>query len=149
MNKNTNLICTLDETFIKKAEAPILFLAFCLEYKNALLSEDIYITHLPLQFDASCNGIQHLSSLIADTHLAKKVNIIEATFKDIPNDLYSECVKHIKDEIKNEYLTKPEMTSLLKLDIDRSFVKRTIMTIPYNITYNGVVKQIEEFFKKE
>lgn len=149
VNKNSNLIYTLDENFIKKAEAPILFLAFCLEYKNVLLSDGIYITHLPVQFDASCNGIQHLSSLITDTNLAKKVNIIEASFKDIPNDLYNECVKHIKDEIKNECLTKPEMSSLLKLDINRSFVKRTIMTIPYNVTYNGALNQIEDFFKKE
>ena len=148
MNKNSNFIYTLDENFIKKAEAPILFLAFCLEYKNVLLSDGIYITHLPVQFDASCNGIQHLSSLITDTNLAKKVNIIEASFKDIPNDLYNECVKHIKDEIKNECLTKPEMSSLLKLDINRSFVKRTIMTIPYNVTYNGALNQIEDFFKK-
>ena len=40
------------------------------------------------------------------------------------------------------------MSSLLKLDINRSFVKRTIMTIPYNVTYNGALNQIEDFFKK-
>lgn len=135
--------------FIKKAASPLLFIAFCLEYKRALLSDGEFMTFLPLQFDASCNGIQHLSSLIADTNLAKKVNIIEATFKDIPYDLYHECVLQINNEIAAYCTHKPKYSNLQKLSLTRNFIKRTIMTIPYNVTHNGAYKQLEDFFDKK
>jgi len=55
---------------ISKSENKLLFISFCFEFNNYLnsLRENLpyFITHLPVQLDASCNGFQHLTFLIGD-----------------------------------------------------------------------------------
>lgn len=67
---------------ISKAENKLLFISFCFEYQKyieALNNNDSYfISHLPIQLDATCNGFQHLSLLLKDTTLAKQVNLSES-----------------------------------------------------------------------
>jgi DNA-dependent RNA polymerase len=60
---------------ISKAENKLLFIAFCFEFSNYLnsLKNNLayFITHLPIQLDASCNGFQHLTFLIGDLALSE------------------------------------------------------------------------------
>jgi DNA-directed RNA polymerase len=67
---------------ISQAENKLLFIAFCFEfniYLNAISNNlDHFITHLPIQLDASNNGFQHLTLLIGDTALAKELNLSES-----------------------------------------------------------------------
>jgi len=59
---------------ISKSENKLLFISFCFEFNNYLnsLRENLpyFITHLPVQLDASCNGFQHLTFLIGDLALS-------------------------------------------------------------------------------
>ena len=47
------------------------------------------MTDLPIQLDATCNGFQHLSLLIEDVALSKKLNLGNSNKSDIPKDFYS------------------------------------------------------------
>jgi len=40
------------------------------------INENMYISHLPIQLDATCNGYQHLSLLMGDEPLAGQLNLI-------------------------------------------------------------------------
>lgn len=70
-------------------------------------------------------------------------------YKDKPYDLYSIVLKEINKKV-SELVKKEDKHILLKtLKLDRKLVKRSIMTIPYNVTQHGVVTHLEEFFNKE
>lgn len=65
-----------------------MFIAFCFEFKKFeeanSNNEEYFITQLPLQLDASCNGFQHLSLLLNDITLAKQVNLSNKDWSDLP-----------------------------------------------------------------
>jgi DNA-directed RNA polymerase len=100
------------------------------------------MTQVPVQMDGSCNGVQHWAALMRDPYLAKKVNLIKT---DIPQDLYQFVADMMTDkmlEVKSEDSTKGTWaTRFLEHwggDIDRSVVKRAVMTDPYGVTFYGI-----------
>jgi hypothetical protein len=144
---------------ISQAESKLLFIAFCFEFNNYLESLknnlSYFITHLPIQLDASCNGFQHLTLLIRDLTLSKELNLSESNWTDTPKDFYSFVLLKIKEFFINElqnnkYLTEEEKDIykiLVSLGDNRSLVKKIIMTIPYNATAYAIVNYIKENFK--
>jgi len=96
--------------------------------------------HTPILFDASCNGMQHLSALFSDIELGKLSNVI-ANDEDIPGDVYTEISNSVKDTISN--LTDDLLREKFKrLNITRSLMKRPVMTIPYNVSLNSMQEQL-------
>jgi DNA-directed RNA polymerase len=74
-----NIINFENGILIEQAESKLLFISFCFEYKKYILSKndenEYFLTHLPIQLDATCNGYQHISMLGMDQNLSKKLNI--------------------------------------------------------------------------
>jgi DNA-directed RNA polymerase len=99
----------------------------------------------PILLDASCNGLQHLSSMTRDVDLAKQTNVIgnwddnKEKNESVPaNDLYTHAANLIQKHVEeNEY---PE--SIKQIKFTRKLVKKSIMTIPYNISLIGIQEQI-------
>jgi len=60
-----------------------LFLTCCIELKNYDLNKNNFISRLPIYLYATCSGLQHLSTIINDTNLAKHVNIKKKVIKKI------------------------------------------------------------------
>ena len=58
-----------------KADKPFLFLAACMELSAAVKSGSAYVTRLPVSFDGSCSGLQHLAAATRDEATAKLVNL--------------------------------------------------------------------------
>lgn len=168
-NENLDKIVNIDYDFIFEAYEPFLFLASSLELKNHL-SDDKYISRLPIYVDATCNGIQHLCAMSNEITLFNYVNISKSTKDDKPADIYDQLVPYVIDII-NEVINDPnkvlntnkrkkniitaveidklkaEYKNLSLIKIDRSFIKRTIMTIPYGISAFGIKDQlINDFF---
>jgi DNA-directed RNA polymerase len=56
---------------------------------------------LPILLYGTYNRLQHLSAIANDINLAEKVNICKSLDVDKPNDLYSELVNPIKENIIN------------------------------------------------
>ena len=147
-SNHDNIINFENGYLLSKAENKLLFISFCFEYinyNNAVnKNKEYFISHLPIQLDASCNGFQHLSLLLKDSTLAKQVNLDKSSWHDKPDDFYSFLALKIKEHLKFELLNNKNLSSLdldsyqrlVSLDFHkhRSLVKKTIMTIPYNAT---------------
>ena len=117
-----------------------------LDYLKATEENNKCIIRNPILFDASCSGIQHISALTLDTNLAKYTNVItdkENPSKEIPEDFYSYALELINEKLRNS-----DNPNIQKIKLTRKIIKRTVMTIPYNISLNGTGKQLEEHFKK-
>jgi len=131
-----------------KADEPLIFLACALELKGYLNNPKEFISRLPILLDATCNGLQHLSGMTSDIHLAQRVNITETTIYDNPRDIYSELIPSIQNKI--ELLIKKDNSylNLKYLNITRKLVKRGIMTITYGVTKRGILDQLlsEHFY---
>jgi DNA-directed RNA polymerase len=85
--------------------------------------------------------------MLNDSNLAKHVNIIKSNRDDLPNDVYTMMVDAINYEINEVINTKPEFSNIGNLKINRKFIKRGIMTIPYGATIKGIMNQlITDFF---
>ena len=68
-----------------KAGEPFQFLAACFELVKALAEGPTYVSRLPITFDGSCSGLQHLSAMMKDRVIAELVNL---TDNPLPQDLY-------------------------------------------------------------
>lgn len=153
---------------IMEADSKLLFIAFCFEYINYYSSlnsnEDFYISHFPIQLDATCNGYQHLSLLTGDEPLAGELNLVSGDDDSIPKDFYSFVALKVNDYLKQKLIkgkkilaesnlenveTKKEVESceiLLKLNKNRSLVKLPIMVKPYNASLYQMVNYIKDKF---
>src|SRR6202044_938366 len=107
----------------------------------------------PILFDASCSGIQHLSAMTRDIEIARKVNIIPEEHlknedddtildKSTGQDYYLYAAKKVQIHLDNSDNIK--FNNIL---LTRELVKRTIMTIHYNVTIFGVKNQLLENIK--
>jgi len=100
------------------------------------------LTQVPVQMDGSCNGVQHWAALMRDPYLAKKVNLIHTSQ---PQDLYqfvadlmTEKMVTAKDEDSTKGTWSRRFLEHWEGDIDRSVVKRAVMTDPYGVTFYGI-----------
>jgi DNA-directed RNA polymerase len=140
---NINKIINLDSDLIFSASEPLLFLACCFELKGYYENPKTFISKLPISNDATCNGLQHLSSMVQDTNLAIYVNICKSTKDEVPNDVYQYMVHKVNEKIKNTIREQPEYVMLKYLNIIREFIKRGLMTIPYGVTPRGIANQLK------
>jgi DNA-directed RNA polymerase len=60
----------------RDADKPFAFVAACLELAKAMRDPVDFVTRLPIGFDGSANGIQHLACLARDEEAAMLVNLI-------------------------------------------------------------------------
>jgi DNA-directed RNA polymerase len=101
------------------------------------------IINNPILFDASCNGLQHLSALTRELNTAIHTNLISLPDSTVPNDYYNFAGNIVQKE-----LDKCVIKNISNFKINRSFIKKTVMTIPYNISLFGVKEQIKEHFSE-
>ena len=101
------------------ADEPWQFLAACEEYYSVVVTKARKTTGLFVATDATCSGLQILAGLARDKKTAQLVNVLPS---DRPQDAY----KVVADT------AKPHIPEYLHNVWNRSKVKRTVMTIPYN-----------------
>jgi DNA-directed RNA polymerase len=170
-NTNKQNIIEYDNgILLEKAKDKLLFLAFCIEYKRYvefMNNEDVmeFYTYLPVQLDATCNGFQHMALLSNEDILFKELNLNVSTrgkTKDkdknntedrdsIPSDFYNFLLHKIIDvfrskveDVKTDPKDKASYERLLSFTWDRAFVKKAIMTIPYNASARSMGKYIKD-----
>lgn len=150
---------------LNQAENKTLFLSFCFEYKKyveALNNQSPYfVSKLPIQLDATCNGFQHLTLLIDDIALAKELNLNDASWNDIPKDFYTfialKVKKYFMDKLEESHLGKLNLSGedkesfkkLAELDIFRDLIKKAVMTIPYNASASSIIEYLKDSFDKQ
>jgi len=128
----------------KADEDPWLFLAFCFELEAFTRTEGIFKSHLPIAFDGSCNGLQHLSAILLDEIGGESVNLTSKPVKrDIYTDVKDKTIKLLEANIE------PLAASLLKFGISRKACKRPVMIVPYAGTQRACRRYISEQVLKE
>jgi len=128
-------------------EDPWLFLAFCFEFRdfyNAAHGEQVFYSRLPIAFDGSCNGLQHLSAMLLDEVGGEAVNLTSQPSKQ---DIYDTV--RVKTVALLESNVEPLAAELLKFGITRKTCKRPVMIVPYAGTQRACRKYIIEQMEKE
>jgi hypothetical protein len=82
-----------------KADKPFAFVAACIELSRARKNPTGFETHLPIGFDGTANGLQHLALLARDEDAARLVNLIDS---DIPQDIYLAVTRRVMKLLKGE-----------------------------------------------
>jgi DNA-directed RNA polymerase, mitochondrial len=99
----------------------------------------------PILFDASCSGIQHIASLTLEKELASNVNVYSDSSNpkdDLPQDFYNYALGRIVENFK-----KSDIQELRDIKLNRKMIKKSVMTIPYNISLAGIGEHMLELFE--
>ena len=125
------------------ADDPWQCLAACMELTNALDSPvpSKYISHLPVQQDGSCNGLQHYAALGGDEAGAKQVNLAPGSK---PADVYSAVADLVKQQVAKDAKEGDLRAQMLDGKITRKIVKQPVMTNVYGVTSHGAAQQVRK-----
>lgn len=116
-----------------EADKPFAFLAACAAYRDAL---DGLPVHLPVAFDGSCSGLQHLCSMTRD-EAGALVNLMPSTE---PMDIYATVARAVEKLVRAD--TGNPMAGLwVHEGITRKTVKQQVMTLAYGVSGNGMTDQ--------
>jgi DNA-directed RNA polymerase len=109
------------------------FARACVELTQAMRIGPAFVTHLPLVFDASCSGLQHIAMMLQSED-GRYANFYSG---DTPCDLYQAVADWITKE-------KPALWCGIEERHYRNIVKRPTMTEFYGSTLHGKAGQIFE-----
>lgn len=121
------------------ADSPLQFLAWCLEYADYCNDQTgEFLSHLPISMDGSCNGLQNLSALLRDPVGGQATNL---TANAKMEDIY----RRVAEAARARMLAGEQNTITAKWlahGIDRSVVKRGVMTTPYGVTRMAAMEYV-------
>jgi len=135
----------LDTTWWQDADKPWSFLAFCLEWSQMIMSggkQEDFISHLPVAFDGTCNGLQNFSAMLRDEVGGKAVGLMPTA---TPPDVYTDVLNEVEALISDE---DSPMATKWAGNMTRDLVKRNAMTMPYGVTQWGMKSQVMETLTK-
>jgi DNA-directed RNA polymerase len=139
------------------------FIAACIELTRALNVGPDFITRLPLTFDCTNSGLQHLAEMRRDRTEGRWVNlckpleggsikvmldgdIIDAEVQGNElNDFYGIMAVALWKRLQSE---SPALLDLLDGPFDRKIVKTPVMSYFYGATIKGMSDQIAEVVRK-
>jgi len=114
------------------ADKPFAFVAACREDVAATVDPENFVAYLPVGFDHTCSGIQHLAMICRDKSAAALVNLLDT---DRPQDVYRTValkIKQVVNAAEGEFADwwKATFAELTDRDI-RKLLKRPVMTFGY------------------
>jgi DNA-directed RNA polymerase len=128
------------------ADAPFAFLAACFEWLGYTMEGDDYVSHLPVQVDGSCNGLQNYSAMLLDEVGGMATNLVPS---DKPQDIYGLVAAEANRIIERDFCAKHTAVAyVFRGKITRKLTKRNTMTMPYSVTSYGMTEQLLEEFRK-
>jgi len=120
------------------ADAPWSFLAACQEWAMYRRHGATHISHIPIQVDGSCNGLQHLAALARDPVGAAAVNMRS----NMPRqDVYTQVSDAANLTIVTDCANNEAAALAWRGKVNRATVKRAVMTTPYGVTARGMRDQ--------
>ncbi|MBL4783897.1 MAG: hypothetical protein JKY49_00565 [Cohaesibacteraceae bacterium] len=128
-----------------RVDAPLQFLAFCFEWGEAYSLDDptSFVSHLHIDVDATCSGLQHFSAMLRDSVGGKYVNM---TISDKRMDVYEAVADVAKELIREDLGTDKDSLAKawLKFGMDRKITKRPVMVKPYAGTHQSCSQYIAD-----
>lgn len=128
-----------------EAENPFLFLASCFELTTAMAVGPSFVTRLPISFDGSCSGLQHLCAMTR----APEGALVNLTPGEAPQDVYQTVADAVRIRIAEDSTAGSVLArTCLDYGIDRKLVKRNVMTFAYSSKKYGMTEQhVEDTMK--
>ncbi len=126
-----------------KASEPFQFLAACFELAAALSEGPVYVSHLPVSFDGSCSGLQHMCAMTR----APEGALVNLTPSKQPQDIYQTVAGLTLTQIRNDAEKKNAaykhkwLTFDQQKGITRTTVKNNVMVYGYSGTREGMAKK--------
>lgn len=115
-----------------EADVPLQFLAWLLEYKAWNDNPTTFESRIAVGMDGSCNGLQNFSAMLRDEVGGKATNLVPS---NKPNDIYSSVAMETTTILNSmEDDEQNYRQQWLKHGINRTLVKRSVMTLPYGST---------------
>ena len=127
-----------------KADEPWEFLAFCDEWARFKRQGFGFMSALPCSQDGTCNGIQILSLARLDPIGAYATNCMPC---DRPQDIYGIVAEKVVEKVMQS--THEFAIGWQQLEINRSLVKRPVMTLPYGVTLFKVKQYLSDHLRVE
>lgn len=116
----------------READCPLQFLAWCLEYAEWQRNPHTFKSHLPVGMDGSCNGLQNFSAMLRDELGGRATNLVPSPK---PNDIYQMVADVTALMLRR---STPDDAGYrdkwLMHGLNRTLVKRSVMTLPYGST---------------
>lgn len=123
-----------------EADKPWQALAFAMDYAGYMEHGGKgYVSHLPIQMDGSCNGLQNFSAILRDAEGGASVNLTPA---NKPADIYTEVADRVNERVRRDAQEGNDIALGWIGRINRKVVKRPVMTLPYGATKRGYLQQI-------
>ncbi len=166
MDHATQIMCCAAEPLEHKwwvgADDPWQALATIFELDVVLRMGDtwpLYVSHLPVNLDGTCNGLQHFAAMGLDTEAARMVNLLPSA---TPSDIYEKVAKKVTQVVQVDsqripidaqmkrgrnrdgkivYWPTPHPSHHWLGNVTRKTVKRAAMTMPYGVTLEGMADQ--------
>jgi len=133
----------LVNTWWATAEKPWLALAACYEWAGYLKHGLDYVSHLSVQMDGSCNGLQHFSALLRDAIGGAAVNLVPG---DKPADIYSQVASVVQQMVERDVFHEDEAIAGIAKgwlgNVSRKVVKRPVMTLAYGAKKYGYSQMV-------
>ena len=130
-----------------EADKPFQFLAWVYEWYGYIQEGDDFVTHLPCAADGSCNGLQHLLSIMRDEEGGKSVNLTDS---DLPADIYRDVAEATTIRVQKDADAGNEMAKkCLEFGITRKLTKRAVMIVPYSGTQHSCRAYVEEAIEEQ
>jgi DNA-directed RNA polymerase len=153
--RNDTLIrkCAIDpfdsdcRSFWANADKPYQFLAFCFEWAGYRDSGEsgLFVSHLPIAADGTCNGIQNFSAMLRDRIGGGATNLVPAA---LPSDIYQSVADVLTDKLEQgsfDGVHGEYVKGWLSIGISRKLTKKPVMTLPYGSTLSSAVDSIEDY----
>lgn len=128
----------------READSPFMFVAACIDYTRWVKGgrREDYVSHLAVALDGSNSGLQHYAAALRSEKEAGLVSLLPST---VPADLYQTVADIVVLQLTQEAAEGSEIAALcLAAGVDRSLVKRNVMTFAYSSEQFGFRQQLME-----
>src|SRR5262249_33364064 len=113
----------------------------------AAWSDPHFVSCLPIFFDGTANGFQHLSLLVRDRETAEKVNLIGNKRSDVYGRVAG-ALELILQDAKGEHADRWRTKyATLNTSQRRALLKQPTMTFPYGVEERGMNLQVWEEYQ--
>lgn len=128
-------------------EAPWRFLAFCQEWAGYVMAgrSEAFVSHTPVAFDGSCNGLQNYSMMLRDEVGGAATNLVPS---EKPSDIYSQVATVLERIVARDAEQGVAEAQAWKGRITRKIAKQPTMTMPYGASAFGYRQQITDALRK-
>jgi DNA-directed RNA polymerase len=133
------------------ADSPFMFLAFCFEWERVQAHVDAgnepatFVSHLPVSWDGSCNGLQNFSAMLRDPIGGAATNLLPAA---APNDVYQQVADVVSVQVEKDAARGEVNAMYWRGNVTRNVTKRPTMTLPYGSGRYGFRSQVLEMMDK-